>query len=131
MVQQKVAEEEHKKLLIQKRIHDFDAVIEQAFVDQQQQLETGTLDPTLLQHFPDYVWKLKQARFQEYQAMQAQERKLVEMRALLQQALIKKKSLDTLREKDYAKYRKHIEKAEEEFLAELALTRATRKDPVM
>jgi hypothetical protein len=63
--------------------------------------------------------------------LQAQERHLKDLRTLLQQALIKKKSLDTLKDKDFAKYRKTIEKAEEEFLAEIALTRATRKKAVL
>lgn len=129
IIQQKVAEEEQKKFLIQKRIQEFDTIIAQAFIDQQNQLETGLLDPTQLQHFPNYIWKLKQSRFQETHALQAQERTLMDMRTFLQQALIKKKSLDTLRDKDYAKYLKIIEKAEEEFLAEIALTRATRKNP--
>lgn len=129
IIQQKVAEEEQKKFLIQKRIQEFDTIIAQAFTDQQNQLETGILDPAQLQHFPNYIWKLKQSRFQETHALQAQERTLMDMRAFLQQALIKKKSLDTLRDKDYAKYLKTIEKAEEEFLAEIALTRATRKNP--
>jgi flagellar export protein FliJ len=129
IIQQKVAEEEQKKFLIQKRIQEFDTIISQAFIDQQNQLETGVLDPTQLQHFPNYIWKLKQSRFQETHALQAQERTLMDMRTILQQALIKKKSLDTLRDKDYAKYLKIIEKAEEEFLAEIALTRATRKNP--
>jgi flagellar export protein FliJ len=129
IIQQKVAEEEQKKFLIQKRIQEFDAIIAQAFTDQQNQLETGILDPAQLQHFPNYIWKLKQSRFQETHALQAQERTLMDMRTILQQALIKKKSLDTLRDKDYAKYLKTIEQAEEEFLAEIALTRAIRKNP--
>lgn len=130
-VQQKVAEEEHKKQLIQKRVQEFDMVIDKAFQDQQLQLSSGTFDPTQLQHFPDYIWRLKQNRFQQHQALQAQEKILNNLRILLQQALIKKKSLDTLKEKDFAKYRKELEKVEEEFLAEIALTRATRKNPVM
>jgi flagellar export protein FliJ len=130
-VQQKVAEEEHKKQLIQKRIQEFDMVIDQAFQDQQQQVNSGMLDFSQLQHFPDYIWRLKQNRFQQYQALQAQERVLNNLRNVLQQALIKKKALDTLKEKDFAKYRKELEKVEEEFLAEIALTRATRKSPVM
>lgn len=106
-------------------------VIETAFHDQQQQLNEGTLNPTQLQHFPDYIWRLKQSRFQYHQALQAQEKVLNHMRALLQQALIKKKGLETLKEKDFAKYRKELEKVEEEFLAEIALTRATRKSSAL
>ncbi len=130
MIQQQVAEAEHQKLLIQKRIQAFDDVIAQAFSDQQQQMASGALNPGQLQQFPNYIWGLKQSRFQETQRLQGQEQKLTQLRGLLQQALIKKKSLDTLREKDFAKYQKSIEKAEEEFLAEIALTRACRKNPV-
>lgn len=129
MIQQQVAEAEHQKLLIQKRIQAFDDAIAQAFSDQQQQMTTGALNPLQLQQFPHYVWSLKQSRFQETQFLQGQEKKLTQLRGLLQQALIKKKSLDTLREKDFKKYQKGIEKAEEEFLAEIALTRACRKNP--
>ncbi len=131
MIQQKVAEQEHQKLLIQKRIQEFDQIISQAFLDQQANLNQPTLDPFQLQNFPNYLWRLKQSRAQEFQNLQAQERHLKDLRVLLQQALIKKKSLDTLKDKDFVKYRKTIEKAEEEFLAEIALTRATRKKAVL
>lgn len=132
LVQQKVAAEEHKRAQILKRIQEYDAVIDQSFRDQQQKLSRDlTLDPIQMQNFPNYIWKLKQSRFQEFQALQAQERKLLAVREELKQALIKKKSLDILKDKDQAKYRKALEKAEDEFLAEIALTRAIRhKTPV-
>jgi len=132
LVQQKVAAEEHKRAQILKRIQEYDAVIDQSFRDQQQKLSRElTLDPIQMQNFPNYIWKLKQSRFQEFQALQAQERKLLTVREELKQALIKKKSLDILKDKDQAKYRKALEKAEDEFLAEIALTRAIRnKTPV-
>jgi flagellar export protein FliJ len=125
-VQQRVAEEEAKRARILKRIQEADALIEQAFVEQQQAMAEGVLDPAKLQGFPNYLWRLKQHRFQEFQALQAQEQALLAIRRELQQALIKKKSLDILKDKDYTRYRKRIEKAEEEFMAEIALTRATR-----
>jgi flagellar export protein FliJ len=126
MVQQKVAVEEQKRLQILQRIQEYDALIEQSFQDQQQTLDQGTLDLAQMQNFPNYIWRLKQSRFQEFQMLQNQERKLETMREELKQALIKKKSLDTLKDKEYSKYCKQVEKAEEEFLAEIALTRAIR-----
>jgi flagellar export protein FliJ len=126
LVQQKVAEEEQKRLKILQRIQEYDAVIEQSFRDQQQTLDQGTLDLAQMQNFPDYIWRLKQNRFQEFQALQAQERRVKVVMEELKQALIKKKSLDVLKDKEYSKYRKEIDKAEEEFLAEIALNRAIR-----
>lgn len=126
MAQQKVAEEEHKRMQLLRRIQEVDAVIDQAFRDQQQKLSQEAIDPVQMQYFPNYIWRLKQSRFQDFQALQAQERKLMAVREELKQALIKKKSLDILKDKDHAKYRQQLEKAEEEFLAEIALTRSAR-----
>lgn len=126
-VQQKLAEEEQKRFGILQRIQEYDAFIEQAFRDQQEALGESVLDPAKLQGFPNYIWRLKQNRFQEHQELQVQERKLLTVREELKQALIKKKSLDVLKDKDQARYRKKIEKAEEEFLAELALNRIARR----
>lgn len=107
------------------RIREYDAVIAQTLLDQQTQLQ-GTLNPVQLQNFPNYMWRLKQERFQAFQNLQAQEKKLLTVREELKQAMIKKKSLDLLKDKDYTQYRKQIEKAEEEFLAEIAITRSIR-----
>lgn len=126
-IQQRVAEEEKKRLEILHRLEEYDQVIQQAFLDQQQALDEPTLDPARLQTFPNYLWRLKQQRFQEHQQLLQQEHRLSRVREELKQALIQKKSLDVLKEKDYARYRKKIEKAEEEFLAELALNRRTRQ----
>lgn len=114
-------------MAILNRIQEYDTAIEQAFQDQQQALSEPELNPTRLQGFPNYLFRLKQGRFQEFQALQQQEKVLLAVREELKQALIKKKSLDVLKEKDELRYRKQIEKAEEEFLAELALNRRTRQ----
>lgn len=124
-VQQKVAEEEQKCAKLLNHIREYDATIEQTLVDQQTQLQ-GTLNPVQLQNFPNYMWRLKQERFQAFQNLQTQEKKLLTVREELKQAMIKKKSLDLLKDKDYTQYRKQIEKAEEEFLAEIAITRSIR-----
>ena len=125
--QQRVAEEEHKRLVILQRIQEYDLLIEQAFKEQQDALAQTEINPAQLQGFPNYLWRLKQLRFQEYQALQAQEQKLLKVREALKQDLIKKKSLDLLKEKDYARYRQQLEKAEEEFMAEIALNRVYRQ----
>jgi flagellar export protein FliJ len=129
-VQQKVAEEEQKRAKLLTRIHEYDTVIEQTLRDQQTQLQ-GTLNPMQLQHFPNYMWRLKQERFQAFQTLQAQEQKLFTVRVELKQAMIKKKSLDLLKDKDYTQYRKQIDKAEEEFLAEIAITRSIRNKQIL
>jgi len=129
-VQQKVAEEEQKRASIFNRIREFDTAIEQSLRDQQNLLQ-GELNPVQLQNFPNYLWRLKQDRFQAFQALQAQERKLMAVREELKQAMIKKKSLDILKDKDLTQYRKQIEKAEEEFLAEIAINRAVRNNRAM
>lgn len=126
-VQQRVAVEEQKRLHLLQRIQETDAFITQAFQEQQQVLTEPVLDPLRLQGFPNYIWRLKQDRFQIFQALQQQEQKLQAMREELKQAMIKKKSLDILKDKDQARYRKQLDKAEEEFLAEIALNRATRQ----
>jgi len=126
-VQQKMAEEEQKRGKLFNRIREYDTFIEQTLRDQQN-LHQGVLDPQQLQNFPDYLWRLKQDRFQAFQALQVQEKKLAVVREELKQAMIKTKSLELLKEKDLTHYRKQIEKAEEEFLAEIALNRAVRSN---
>jgi flagellar export protein FliJ len=126
-VQQKVAEEEQKRLIILQHIQEYDLLIEQAFKEQQNALAQPDINPIQLQNFPNYLWRLKQLRFQQHQALQLQEQKLLKVREELKQALIKKKSLDLLKDKDHAQYRQQVEKAEEEFMAEIALNRVYRQ----
>lgn len=126
-VQQKVAGEEQKRLVILQHIQEYDLLIEQAFKEQQHALAQPDINPIQLQNFPNYLWRLKQLRFQQHQALQLQEQKLLKVREELKQALIKKKSLDLLKDKDHAQYRQQVEKAEEEFMAEIALNRAYRQ----
>ncbi len=127
LVQQKVAQEESKRLDLLKRIQEYDEAIEHAFQEQQRLLDTPALDLNTVQNFPNYIWRLKQFRFQEFQALQQQETILATVREELKQALIKKKSLDVLKEKEHTRYRKKLEKAEEEFLSEITLNRMSRQ----
>lgn len=129
-IQQKAAEEEHKRLQIVQRIQEYDALIEQSFLDQQTLLSGESLNLAQAQNFPQYVLRLKQYRFQEFRYLQEHEQQLLHIREALKQAHIRKKALEILKDKDYDKYRKHLEKAEEEFLAELALTRSQRPGPL-
>lgn len=126
-VQQKVAEEEHKRLLILQRIQEADQLIEQSFQEQSAALHSTSFNPIQFQNFPNYLFRLKQMRFQEFQNLQLQDRKLLIMRDELKQAHIKKKALDILKEKDQIRYRQNLEKAEEEMMAEIALNRTYRQ----
>ena len=127
LVQQKVAEAEKQRQEIAARLKEYDAAIEQAFADQQRALGEPVIDPLRMQNFPGYLWRLRQFRFMEFQLLQQQDQKLRAIREELKQALIKRKSLEVLKDKEYAKYRKRIEKEEEAFLAEIALNRLTRR----
>ncbi len=104
-------------------------LIEQTLRDQQSQLQ-GEINPIQLQNFPNYLWRLKQDRFQAYQDLQAQEKRLLMVRTELQQAMVKKKALELLKDKDFTQYRKQIDKAEEEFLAEIAIARSIRQQHI-
>ena len=125
-VQQKMAEAEGQRLEILKRIQAYDNMINQAFQDQQSLHTQTILDPVLMRQFPQYIWQLRENRFQELQVLQAHEEVLLRIREELKQALIRKKSLVILKEKDEERTRQRIEKAEEEFLSELALRRASK-----
>lgn len=126
-VLQRVALVEQERVRIANRLDEYDQVITQAFAQQQHTEQSGTLNLMQRQTFPDYIWRLKQQRFQTLQDLQHIDQRLQHMRHELHQALIKKKALETLKDKDHARYRQQLEKAEEEFLAELALNRAARR----
>ena len=126
-IQQKLAIEEQKRLKILQRIAEYDAFIAQAFRDQQQALTEAVLDTPRVQDFPHFLWRFKQNRFQEHQALQAQEQIILQIRDELKQALIKQKSLEVLKDKDQTRYRQKIEKTEQEFLEELTLNRMNRQ----
>ena len=66
-----MAEEEQKRAKILNRIQEADVLIEQSLRDQQNQLH-GEINPVQLQNFPNYLWRLKQDRFQAFQDLQAQ-----------------------------------------------------------
>lgn len=123
LIQQQVAEAEAARMIILNRIQEYDQAIEQAFADQQQMMNDSVLDVARAQTFPGYVWRLRQFRFQEFQVLQQQERRVAIIREQLKQAQIKKRALEVLKDKDLAKYKKQVEKAEEAFLEEIALNR--------
>lgn len=125
--QQIVAEEEAKRLHLLQRLAEYDQIIAQAFTEQQQTLQSPRFDPVQAGNFTGYVWRLKQLKAQEHQALQHQEQKVLTARKSLQEAMIKKKSLEILKEKEQKKYFQKLEKMDEDFLAELALNRYARK----
>jgi flagellar export protein FliJ len=125
-IQQRFAEEEQKRAALFNRIREYDQAMTQTLQDQQQ-MQQGSMNPVQFQAFPNYLWKLKQERFQVFQSLQAQERKLLAIREELKQAMIQQKSLERLKEQNLQQYRQQIEKAEEEFLSEIAINRAIRQ----
>ena len=130
LIQQKVAEVEQKRVAILQRIEEYDQAIGAAFLEQQQSLQETVLDITRARNFPGYLWNLRQQRFQEYQKLQEAERHLAVVREQLKQAQLKKRSLEVLKEKDYIKYKQKVEKAEEEFMSEIALNRLRQPHPL-
>lgn len=125
-IQQRFAEEEQKRAALFNRIREYDQAMTQTLQDQQQ-MQQASMNPVQFQAFPNYLWKLKQERFQVFQNLQAQERKLLAVREELKQAMIQQKSLERLKEQNMQQYRQQIEKAEEEFLSEIAINRAIRQ----
>ena len=126
-IQQRFAEEEQKRATLFNRIREYDQAMTQTLQDQQQ-TQQASMNPVQFQAFPNYLWKLKQERFQVFQNLQAQERKLLAVREELKQAMIQQKSLERLKEQNMQQYRQQIEKAEEEFLSEIAINRAIRQN---
>ena len=122
-MQQKLAIEEHKRMQIVQRIREYDELIQDSFRQQQELLGAQSLDLAEIQQFPHYVLRLKQGRYQEQLALQEQERHLRLLREEMKQAMIRKKSLDLLKDKGLKKHRTAMEKAEEDALADLVLAR--------
>lgn len=126
-IQQTLAVEEHKRLHYVRRIREYDALIEQAFVERQAALSVPHPDMAEAQQFPHYVLRLKQERYQEQLALQAHEHHLRALREELKQAMIRQKSLDVLKEKGALRHRQALEKAEEAALEDLFLCRKAFK----
>ena len=127
LAQQRVAQEERKQIEIQERISQYDRLVENAFAEQQQRLNQPELDVVQAREFPDFIWRLKQQRFEEFGRLQKQDAILGAAREELRQAMIRKKSLDVLKEKDQTRFNKKVDKLEEEFLSELALNQYHRQ----
>lgn len=124
-VQQKVAQEENRRMQIVSRIAECDTVIGEAFREQQISM-AGELDLMRMQNFPHYILRLREQRAEACQALRVQERRVAVVREELHQALIRKKALETLKNKDFARYRREAEQVEAAFLEEIALSRAVR-----
>lgn len=125
-VQQKVAQEEKKRIDILNQINEIDQQVQVAFKDYRTMLEEGKLEPSVSQQFSHYIQRLHFRKGQYAQQLTVQERSLQKVRLELQQALIKQKSLELLKEKDFKRYKQHIEAEEEKFLSEIALNRMYR-----
>jgi flagellar export protein FliJ len=122
--QQNVAREEKKRLEI---LHQIDTALQVAFNDYNRMLEEGVLDLTASQRFSHYVARMKQQRRQHEARLCEQEKVLLKAREALKVMMVRKKSLEILKEKACKRFRQGIEKEEEKFLSELALNRRTLK----
>jgi flagellar export protein FliJ len=122
-IQLQVAEEEKKRGEILARIEESEVAIQHSLAEQQQVLSASKLDPSQAQVFSGYLRRLRLKVFQEQRALALQEQRIREVRETLKQALIKKKALELLKEKEWTRFKKTVEKAEEAFLSELALNR--------
>lgn len=127
LVQQKVAEQQAVRNELIRKIEEYDRLIAVAFQEQQEALMSG-FNPDTANNFPNYIWRLKHLRFQEHQSMQNHEIQVLNpAKQELKEALVKKKSLDLLKEKQEKEYLKAIDKEEELYLAELTQNRFYRK----
>lgn len=121
--QAKVAEEEMKRLEIFQQIQLRDEAISQAFLDQQEAMSQPQLDLNRATVFAAYLNRLKNEKAALQVALSQQAQRVNKAREALKQAVIKKKSMELLKEKEHERFRKKMEKAEEAFLSELALNR--------
>ena len=128
LCQGKVALEEKKRVDILNLIRTRDEEIRLAYLDQQVAMETsdtnhGGVDLNRAKVFQFYVNRMKneQSALQIKLSQQAQRVNLA--REELKQAMIKKKSLEILEEKERHRFIQKRDKAEEAFLSELALNR--------
>lgn len=123
LVRQTLAEQERTRRDILQRIAEFDQIISSAMTEQKTRMNDGDLDIKQAQHFPNYLFRLKEFRFQEYQQLQKQDQIILETRNVLKQAMIKQKALEVLKDKEHQRFLKAIDKAEEEILADLVMGR--------
>ncbi len=125
-VQQKVAQEEKNRMDIVHKIEGIDQTVQQAFEDYNKTLQQQSLDVVTSRQFSQYV-ELKKAKRKIYESHLCEQEKVLNKNRLeLQAHLIRKKSLDLLKEKHYKQFLKNIEKEEEKFLSEIALNRMAR-----
>lgn len=128
-LQQKVAEAEKIRVDIIKKIIETESTLENAFVEQGQTLENGGLDAYRSEVFYGYINHLRNLRAKQQIELSHQTQRVQQAREILKKALIKQKSLEILKEKEYKKFNKQLEKAEELFLAELAQNRYINQPP--
>lgn len=125
--QGKVALAEKKRMDILNMIRSRDEEIRQSFQQQQQAMDGGAsaipVDLHGAQVFMAYIERIKNERAALQVELAQQAQRVNRAREELKQVLIKKKSLELLKEKEEKRFIHKIEKAEEAFLSELALNR--------
>ncbi len=108
------------------KISGVDETIQQAFNDYNKTLHQDKLDLATSKQFSQYI-QLKKTRRKVYESyLTEQEKMLNSVRVELQAYLVRKKSLDLLKEKHYKQFLKEIEREEEKFLSEMTLNRRAR-----
>ena len=127
-VQQKIAVEEQKRMSFVQQINSLTQTINHAFDEQNAQYEANPIvDIHASARFSQYIHRLKTQRLLQYRLLQQQEHQMLSIRQELQYYLIKKKSLEKLKEKHHKQFLKMVEHEEEKFLSEIALNMANRK----
>ncbi|MGE0200053.1 MAG: flagellar export protein FliJ [Candidatus Melainabacteria bacterium] len=125
--QQAVAREQTRLNDLRRQLSETDTFIESTLQQQAERQQSGDFDIAQAVAFPLYLIRLKEQRALQYQAILQQETLLNEARAALQEALIRKKSLDCLKEKQQTQHTRQIEKHQEQALEEIALNQFYRK----
>ncbi|MEB3287712.1 MAG: hypothetical protein VKJ04_09440 [Vampirovibrionales bacterium] len=125
--QQAFAREEHQRQLMIQRIAECDQVIEGAIEDQQARMTSGEIDISHALQFPQFLLRLKQQRAEEYQKLKVQEEIILFKRNELKEAIVKKKSLEILKQKAQKAFDTKVLKMEEDMLSEISLNKIARR----
>jgi len=125
--QQAVAREQTRLNALKQQLAETDTFIETTLQEQAERQRSEDFDIAQAVAFPHYLIRLKEQRAQQYQAIQQQEIVLNQTRQALKEALIQKKSLDCLKDKQQTQHNQQIEKHQEQVLEEIALNQFYRR----
>lgn len=94
-----MAAEESRRLKILGRIAEIDAAIETSYVDYRRLSEEGLLPMASSENFSGYLARMKTQRGDRQRDLAEQEKRLDAVREELKAAMIRKKSLELLKDK--------------------------------